>query len=144
MAALGVPDRAAGGPARRESIQELIGRLIGDALQLLDHELALAALELKQHVEALARASVLLVIGGLLGAVGVLLLGVAGALAVGRAIGSEAGGYVIVGAVVALAGAIAVAVAKSRLASQSLAPTQTILEIRRDVSWMRHGRRPGD
>ena len=72
------------------------------------------------------------------------LVSVAAALAIGRAIGSEAGGYVIVGAAIALAGIIAVVMARSRLARQPLAPTQTILEIRRDVSWMRHGRRPVD
>jgi len=141
MAALGIPVRD---PGKRESIQELIGRLLGDAVQLLDHQLELATLEITQQVRSLARASVLLVVGGLLGAIGALLLGIAAALAVGRAIGSSAGGYVIVGAAIAVPGVIAMAVARSRLAALSLRPTQTIREIRRDVSWMRNGQRPAD
>ena len=61
---------------------------------------------MKQHIESLARTSILLVAGGLFAMIGLLLLANAGALAIARAIESLIGGYLIVGAVIASAGVI--------------------------------------
>ena len=123
---------------RRESINELLIRLVGDVLRLFDHELALATAEMKRHIESFGRTAILLLAGSFCAMIGLLLLAIAAALAVGRVIGSIVVGYVIVGAVIAVVGAVVVGMARSRLAKHSLAPTQTIDEIRRDVSWMTH------
>jgi hypothetical protein len=120
----------------RESIQDLLARLVSDVCRLLDHELALATAEMKQHIESLARATMMFIAGGFCAMVGLLLLATAAALAIGRGIESIVGGYVIAGVVVAIAGAIVIAIARSRLGRQSLIPTQTIDEIQRDVTWM--------
>jgi hypothetical protein len=123
---------------RRESINELLIRLVGDVLRLFDHELALATAEMKRHIESLVRTAILLLVGSFSAMIGLLLVATAAALAVGRAIGSIVGGYVIVGAAIAVIGAVVVGMTRSRLAKQSLAATQTIDEIRRDVTWMTH------
>jgi len=137
---VGRPVRADSVP--RESIHDLLTRLIGDVCRLLDHELALATAEMKGHLESLARTIMLFAAGGLLAMIGLLLLAMAAALGIGREIGSIIGGYVIVGAVGAVLGAVVVGIARSRLAKQSLIPTQTIDEIQRDVTWMtRAGRK---
>ena len=119
-------------------MSDLLTRLIGQVFQLLDNELALAKLEMKQHVESLAITSILFVAGGFFATIGLLLLANAGALALGRAIHSLIGGYLIVGGVITLAGFIVISVARRRLARLSLAPTHTIDEIRRDIRWISH------
>ena len=116
----------------------LLTRLIGQVFQLLDNELALAKLEMKQHVESLAVTSILFVAGGFFATIGLLLLANAGALALGRAVHSLIAGYLIVGGMITLAGFVVVSVARFRLARLSLAPTQAIDEIRRDIRWISH------
>jgi hypothetical protein len=138
MSALDINSHPRVRPAHRESINTLLTRLVGDVFRLFDHELALATAEMKRHVESLARTAILLLAGSFSAMIGLLLLATGTALAVGRAIGSIVGGYAIVGAAIAVIGAVVVGIASSRLAKQSLAPTQTIDEIRRDVSWMTH------
>ncbi|HXJ77071.1 MAG TPA: phage holin family protein [Candidatus Methylomirabilis sp.] len=115
----------------RDSSQGLLRRLGRDVMRLIDHELALATAEMKQHIEALARTTMLFLASGFLGMVGLLLLANAAALAVGRAIDSMIGGYLIVGAAIALISAVVVAVARSRLAAQALTPTRALDELRR-------------
>ena len=122
----------------QESIHDLVGRLISDVFKLIENELALATFEMKQHLESLAHTSVLFLIGGFSAVIGVLLLATAAALAVGDEIGSLVGGYVVVGAAITIIGALVIAIARSRLARQSIHPTHTIDEIRRDVTWLSH------
>ena len=119
-------------------MSELLTRLIGQVFQLLDNELALAKLEMKQHVETLALTSILFAAGGFFAAIGVLLLANAGALALGRALDSLVAGYLIVGSAITVAGLVVIGVARGRLAGLSLAPRQTIDEIRRDIRWISH------
>jgi Putative Actinobacterial Holin-X, holin superfamily III len=138
MSAIDADSRPRVLPAHPESIHDLLTRLVGDVFRLLDHELALATAEMKQHVELLARTIILFLAGGLSAAIGLLLLATAAALVIGRTIDSIVGGYLIVGAAITVIGAVVVGMAKSRLTKQSLVPTQTIDEIRRDVTWMTH------
>ena len=104
------------------------------------------AADVREQVRAhpIAALAVATVAGLVIGRQLTSLLGVGGlaALGIGREIGSIIGGYVIVGAVGAVLGAVVVGIARSRLAKQSLIPTQTIDEIQRDVTWMtRAGRK---
>ena len=138
MSALGVRAEPPPEGPRQASFYELVERLLSDAFTLFDHKLALAALEMKQHAESAARGLAVVAAGALAATIGLSLLAVAAALAIGRALDSPAGGYVIVGAVIAVAGAIAIAVGRSRLARLSLAPHQTIDELRRDAQWITH------
>ena len=119
-------------------MSDLLTRLIGQVFQLLDNELALAKLEMKQHVETLAVTSILFAAGGFFAAIGVLLLANAGALALGRALDSLVAGYLIVGSAITVAGLVVIGVARGRLAGLSLAARQTIDEIRRDIRWISH------
>ena len=131
-------DRPHPAAVHHESNYDLLRRLVGDVLLLINRELALATAEMKQHVAALALIMTLFLAGGFAAMIGLLLLANAGALAVARAIHSMVGGYLIVGAAVTVIGAVVLGVARSRLAKQSLTPTQTLDEIRRDVAWMTH------
>jgi len=138
MSALRAESRLHTASVHRESNQDLLRRLVGDLLLLWSHEIALAKAEMKQHVEAFARTTILFVGGSVFVMTGILLLANAAALGVGRALDSLIAGYVIVGAAIVFIGAIVVAVAKSRLAKQPLAPAQALDEIRRDARWMTH------
>jgi uncharacterized membrane protein YqjE len=138
MSAIDVDNRPRVGSAHRESIRDLLTRLVGDVVRLLDRELALATAEMKQHVEVLGRTIVLFLAGGVSAAIGLLLLATAAALAIGRTIDSIVGGYLIAGTAITVIGAVVVGMAKSRLTKRSLVPTQTLDEIRRDVTWMTH------
>jgi hypothetical protein len=122
----------------RAGTSDLLTQLIGQIFQLLDNELALAKLEMKHHVESLARTAILFAAGGFFATIGLLLLANAGALALGHAINSLTGGYLIVGGVIALVSFILIGVARSRIARLSLAPKQAIAEIRRDIRWISH------
>ena len=138
MSTINARARLHGTATGQESIHDLVGRLISDVFKLLENELALATFEMKQHLESLAHTSVLFLIGGFSAMIGVLLLGTAAALAVGDEIGSLVGGYVVVSAAITIIGALVIGVARSRLSRQSLHPTHTIDEIRRDVTWLSH------
>ena len=127
-----------GPSARDESTRLLISRLLSDVLQLLDRELALAKLEMKLHVSSLVPVSILLAAGGVFAMLGLLLLANAGALGIARAIGSLIGGYVVVGVVITLGAVLVIGLARARLARLSLAPTQALDEMRRDVRWISH------
>jgi len=127
-----------GPSARDENTRLLISRLLSDVLQLLDRELALAKLEMKLHVSSLVQVSILLAAGGVFAMLGLLLLANAGALGIARAIGSLIGGYVVVGVVITLGAVLVIGLARARLARLSLAPTQALDEMRRDVRWISH------
>ncbi len=138
MATLHVRTGSLASPPRDESVSTLVGRLIGDVLRLVEDDVALATLEMKQHAESLAHTAVQFLAGGFLASVGLLLLATAAALGLGRALDSPIAGYAIVGGLIAVAGIIAAGVARSRLGRQHVIPTQTIDELRRDATWMRH------
>lgn len=135
MSALGLDRHPRVSSAHPESIHELLTRLVTDVFRLLDDELALATAEMKQHLGALVRATIVLFAGVLSAMIGLLLLATGAALEIGRIIGSIVGGYAIVGVAIVLIGVVVVSLARSRLAMQSLFPLQTIDQIRKDVTW---------
>jgi Putative Actinobacterial Holin-X, holin superfamily III len=116
---------------------DLVDRLIREVGTLLDAKAALLSLEIKQQLTAALRRLVTMVVGAVLAAAGLLLLGIAGALWIGDRIGSEAGGYGIVGAALAIIGGGAIAVTSRRLKSQAIKPKETVQELRRDAKWIK-------
>jgi hypothetical protein len=122
------------GPPR---LFDLVDRLIRDVGTLLDQKAALLTLEIRQQFSAALRGLVTMAVGAVLAAVGLLLLGMAAALWVGAFIGSEAGGYGVVGAAIAIIGGGAIAVTRRQLTSRTIKPEETMQELRRDAKWIK-------
>jgi uncharacterized membrane protein YqjE len=125
-----------GGGSR--SFADLINRLLGELVRLLDQTVALLRLELREELGAIAQSAALLAAGGAVVGLGVLLLIVALAIGIGDGVGSTAGGFAIVGGLLALAGGILLVGMRRRLADLGLRPRATVQELRRDVEWIKH------
>jgi uncharacterized membrane protein YqjE len=126
------------GDGGSRSFVDLINRLLGELMRLLDQTVALLKLELRQELGAIARSAALLAAGGVVAGLGALLLIVALAIGIGDGVGSTAGGFAIVGAVLALVGGILLVSMRRRLADLGLVPRETVRELRRDVEWIKH------
>jgi hypothetical protein len=136
--AMNVDDKATVSPPHSPPrLFDLVDRLIREVATLLDAKAALLSLEIKQQLSAALRRLVTMVVGAVLAAAGLLLLGMAGALWIGDRIRSEAGGYGIVGAALAIIGGGAIAVTSRRLKSQTIEPKETVQELRRDAKWIK-------
>ena len=125
------------GDGESPSFVDLINRLVGETMRLLDQTVLLLKAELREELGALARSAVLLAAGGVVAVLGALLLIVALAIGIGDAVGSTAGGFAIAGGVLALGGAILLASMRRRLADLGLVPRATLRELRRDVEWIK-------
>lgn len=129
-----------------ESLTGLIARLGEDVVQLVDTKLSLLKVELSEEAHAYARHGITLLVAGVISAVGFALLNVAIAFAVSSLFSSSnisqaakyALGFVITGVFYLLVGGIAVAVVKSRLATQNLVPNRTVEELRKDKQWLKN------
>jgi uncharacterized membrane protein YqjE len=120
------------------SFTGLVNQLVSDVLRLLDQKIELFKLELKEELGALVRRSALLAVGGVVAALGSLLLLLAVTLWIGELVGSTPGGFAIVGGAFVLAGLIVLFTMKARLQRQHLVPELTVRELRRDVQWIKH------
>ena len=122
------------GPPR---LFDLVDRLIREVGTLLDQKAALLSLEIRQQLSAALRGLVTMAVGAVLAAAGLLLLGMAAALWVGALIGSEAGGYGVVGAALGVVGGGAIALTRRRFTSRTIKPEETMQELRRDARWIK-------
>ncbi len=128
-----------------ESLPSLIGRLGQDIVTLLDTELGLLKLELKEDVNAYVRGSVPIGVGGIIAAVGFSLLSVAIAFLFSalfeKTLLSQpvkyALGFVITGVIYLVIGAAVIIRARNRLAKQNLAPERSIEELEKDKQWLK-------
>jgi uncharacterized membrane protein YqjE len=120
------------------SFGSLVNRLLNDFLRLLDQRLTLLKLELREELGAAVRRSALMAVGGVVAALGSILLIVALAVWVGELVGSIPGGFAIVGGVFVLGGVILLLSMRRQLAGQTFVPRQTVQELRRDVEWIKH------
>jgi membrane protein len=134
-----VPDAAgASPPAAERPLGELFRALSRDASALLRQEFALARAELRQNVRALARDTILVVLGGVLALLGMLVLLAALVIAVGDLVGDRyALGALIVGiALLATGGGLAVLGAK-KAKQTPLAPEEALATLRDTGEWAR-------
>jgi uncharacterized membrane protein YqjE len=120
------------------SVGSLVNRLLNEILRLLDHKFTLLKLELREELGAAVRRSALMAVGGVVAALGSILLIVALAVWVGELVGSIPGGFAIVGGVFVLGGVILFLSMRRQLAEQHVVPRQTVQELRRDVEWIKH------
>lgn len=127
-----------------EGLPGLFSKMADELVQLFDTKLALLKIELKEEVDAYTRGGIMILIGGVVVAVGFALLNVAIAFLISVLFeGSQlsqpvryALGFIITAAIYLVAGAATIVIARNRLAKQSLVPKQTVAELERDKKWL--------
>jgi uncharacterized membrane protein YqjE len=128
-----------------ESLPNLLGRLGDDVMQLINSQLALFKVEIKEEASAYARHAAFIAVGGVVAAIGFALLNVAIAFGVSTLFAranfsqpaSYALGFVVTGLFYLLVGGIVVLAMKNRLAKQQLVPPMTAQELRKDKQWLK-------
>ena len=138
--------RAVTVPAENESLPNLISRLGEDLMQLVNSQLALLKVEIKEEANAYARGAAMIAFGAAVAVVGFALLNVAIAFAVSTLFAranfsqpaSYALGFLATGGFYLIVGAIVVLVVKNRLGKQNLVPKRTVQELRKDKEWLKN------
>src|SRR5215510_6815806 len=133
-------------PAENGSLPTLIGRLGDNVMELVNSQLALLKVEIKEEANAYARGAAMIAFGSAVAVVGFALLNVAVAFAVSTLFAranfsqpaSYALGFLATGGFYLIVGAIIVLVMKSRLAKQNLVPKRTVQELRKDKEWLKN------
>lgn len=128
-----------------ENLPVLLTRLGDDVMQLFDTKMGLLKVEVQEDVSAFLRAGAGIGIAGAVALMGFALVSVAAALGIATfLVGtnfSQAGrfglGFVIVGAIYLVVGAIVALVMKGRLSRQSFVPNRTVDEFRKDKEWLK-------
>jgi uncharacterized membrane protein YqjE len=129
-----------------EQLPTLFTRLGDDVVQLLDSQLALFKVEIKEEANAFARGAVMIAVGACVAAIGFALLNVAVAFGVSTLFATlnisqpatYALGFVATGVFYLIVGAIVIAAIKNRLAKQQLVPRRTVAELRKDKEWLKN------
>ena len=133
-------------PAENESLPNLISRLGEDIMQLVNSQLALLKVEIREEANAYARGAAMIAFGAAVAVVGFALLNVAIAFAVSTLFAqanfsqpaSYALGFLATGGFYLIVGAIVVLVVKNRLGKQNLVPQRTVQELRKDKEWLKN------
>jgi uncharacterized membrane protein YqjE len=147
MAATGISIIGIDGEGRdTERLPTLLSRLGDDVMQLLNSQLALFKVELKEEANAYARGAIMLSLGAGVAVIGFALLNVAVAFGVSTLFAkanlsqpaSYALGFVITGVFYLLVGGVIVMAVKNHLAKQELIPNRTVAELRKDGKWLKN------
>ena len=133
-------------PAENESLPNLIARLGDNVMELVNSQLALLKVEIKEEANAYARGAAMIAFGAAVAVVGFALLNVAIAFAVSTLFAkanfsqpaSYALGFLATGGFYLIVGAIVMLVVKNRLANQNLVPKRTVQELRKDKEWLKN------
>ena len=128
-----------------ESLPELFGRLGEDAMRLLNSQLALFKVEIKEEADVFARGASMMAVGAAIGAIGFALANVAVAFGVSTLFANAdlsqpakyALGFLITGIFYVVIGSIVLITMKNRLAKQRLVPARTVEELRKDKEWLK-------
>jgi uncharacterized membrane protein YqjE len=128
-----------------ESLPNLLSRLGDDVMQLINSQLALFKVEIKEEASAFARDAGMIAFGAVVATIGFALLNVAIAFGVSTLFAranfsqpaSYALGFIITGAFYLLVGGVLILVMKNRLAKQRLVPPRTVQELRKDKQWLK-------
>lgn len=138
-------DEAAIARNDNESLPNLLSRLGDDVMQLVNSQLALFKVEIKEEASAYARNAAIIGVGAVVATIGFALLNVAIAFGVSTLFAranfsqpaSYALGFVVTGLFYLLVGGIVVLAMKNRLAKQELVPPMTVQELRKDKQWLK-------
>ena len=138
-------DEAALARNDNDSIPNLLSRLGDDVMQLVNSQLALFKVEIKEEANAYARGAAMIGVGAVVATIGFALLNVAIAFGVSTLFAqanfsqpaSYALGFVVTGLFYLLVGGIVVIAMKNRLAKRELVPPMTVQELRKDKQWLK-------
>jgi uncharacterized membrane protein YqjE len=133
-------------PADTEGLPNLFSRLADDVMQLVNSQLALFKVEIKEEASAYARGAAMIAFGAAIATVGFALLNVAIAFAVSTLFAqanfsqpaSYALGFLVTGGFYVLVGAIVVFAMKNRLSRRNPVPQRTVQELRKDKQWLKN------
>lgn len=128
-----------------ETLPNLLSRLGDDVMQLINSQLALFKVEMKEEANAFARSTAMIAVGAVIATIGFALLNVAIAFGVSTLFAranfsqpaSYALGFIVTGAFYLMVGGIVMLVMKNRLAKQQLVPPRTVQELRKDKQWLK-------
>jgi uncharacterized membrane protein YqjE len=131
--------------AENESLTDLFSRLGEDAMRLLNSQLALFKVEIKEEADVYARGASMMAVGAAIGAIGFALANVAVAFGVSTLFANAdlsqpakyALGFLITGIFYVVIGAIVLITVKNRMAKQRLVPARTVEELRKDKEWLK-------
>ena len=132
-------------PGEMDNLPVLLTRLGDDVMQLFDTKISLLKIEVQEDVNAFLRAGIGIAIAAIVGLIGFGLASVAGALGISTLLtninlsqtGRYALSFVIVGVLYLIVGTIIALVMKRRLSKQSLVPSRTVDEFRKDKEWLK-------
>ena len=135
-----------GNRAETEGLPTLLSRLGDDVLQLINSQLALFKVEIKEEASTYIRGAVTIALGAAVAMIGFALLNVAVAFGVSTLFAQAnlsqpatyALGFVVTGLFYVVVGGIVVLAVKSRLAKQDLVPTRSVEELRKDKEWLKN------
>jgi uncharacterized membrane protein YqjE len=138
-------DEAAIARNDNESFPNLLSRLGDDVMQLVNSQLALFKVEIKEEANTFARNAAMIGVGAVVATIGFALLNVAIAFGVSTFFAranfsqpaSYALGFVVTGVFYLLVGGIVMLAMKNRLAKQELVPPMTVQELRKDKQWLK-------
>lgn len=128
-----------------EGLPNLLSRLGDDVMQLINSQLALFKVEVKEEAQVYARGAAMIGLGAVIATIGFALLNVAIAFGVSTLFAgagfsqpaSYALGFIVTGAFYLIVGGIIAIVMKNRLAKQQLVPPRTVQELRKDKQWLK-------
>ena len=129
-----------------EGLTTLLSRLGDDVMQLINSQLALFKVEIKEEANTYMRGAITIAVGGAIAVIGFALLNVAVAFGVSTLFANAnlsqpaqyALGFVVTGIFYLLVGGVLVLVMKNRLAKQEIVPTRTVQELRKDKEWLKN------
>lgn len=135
-----------GNRTETEGLPTLLSRLGDDVLQLINSQLALFKVEIKEEANTYIRGAVTIALGAAVAMIGFALLNVAVAFGVSTLFAQAnlsqpatyALGFVVTGLFYLVVGGIVVLAIKSRLAKQDLVPTRSVEELRKDKEWLKN------
>ena len=133
-------------PADTEGLPNLFSRLADDVMALVNSQLALFKVEIKEEANAYARGAAMIAFGAAIATVGFALLNVAIAFAVSTLFSqanfsqpaSYALGFLVTGGFYVLVGGVVVLLMKNRLARRNPVPERTVQELRKDKQWLKN------
>jgi uncharacterized membrane protein YqjE len=129
-----------------EGLHSLLSRLGDDVMALVNSQLALFKVEIKEEATAYAQGAIMIAVGAVVAAIGFALLNVA--VAFGFSVlfananlsqpAAYALGFVVAGAFYLIVGGLVVLIIKNRLAKRPAMPPRTVEELRKDKEWLKN------
>ena len=123
-------------PLEERSLRSLIGQLSRDGSLLVQQEMALAKLELTEKARVLAKSGAAIAVGGLVLYAGLLTIVAGLVLALALVLPAWVSAL-LVGVVVAAAGAVLLLRGKKELTDLDLKPNKTAASVKRDIETMK-------